>query len=258
MGACLGASSFPSILQDPYARDALTRLDFDTSKLDQKRDTLAWKFGSLEGILRSRDILFEMKSYLTAHPYAAVVNMGCGLDATPLLADNGSMRLYNIDRHDIIQARNALIPPMEREKNLVADLKDTAAWIPQIDASHGILLFAAGVFMYFQKDEVMNLVLALRTAFPQGILVFDTLGALGVKTLMKGTLRTMGIKDVKGRFSCEQPERDCLWTDDLCISSRPYLTGYADLKASGVQPILRATAKLFDTVMKMRIVRVEL
>lgn len=256
-GRMLGSELFSSILQDPSARSVLTRLDFDTSQLDQKRGSLAWKFGSLEGILRSRDILCEMKSYLKAHPHAAIVNMGCGLDATPLLADNGSMRLYNIDRQDVIQARSVLMPPMEREKNFAADLKDTSAWIPQVDASHGIFLFAAGVFMYFQKDEVRDLVLALLKAFPQGVLVFDTLGAFGVRTLMKGTLRTMGIEDVEGRFSCEKPECDCLWADGLRISSRPYLTGYVDLKAAGVPPILRATASLFDSVMKMRIVRVE-
>ncbi|MCR5392575.1 MAG: class I SAM-dependent methyltransferase [Olsenella sp.] len=254
----LGSELFPSILQDPYARDALTRLDFDVSQFDQKRDSLAWKFGSLEGILRSRDILFEIEAYLKVHPQAAVVNMGCGLDATPLLADNGSMRLYNIDRQDVIDARNALVPPMERERNLVADLKDAAAWIPEVDASEGVFLFAAGVFMYLKTDEVKDLALALQKAFPQGVLVFDTLGSFGIRTLMKGTLRTMGIEDAEGRFSCEKPERDCLWDDGLHISSRPYLTGYVDLKSAGVQPILRATAHYFDAIMKMRVVRVEL
>ena len=148
-GRMLGSELYPSILQDPYARDALTRLDFDTSRLDNRRDSLAWKFGSLEGIVRSRDILIEMESFLETHPQAAVVNMGCGLDATPLLADNGSMRLYNIDRQDVIDARNALVPPMERERNLVADLKDAAAWIPEVDASEGVfLLLAPGDFSH--------------------------------------------------------------------------------------------------------------
>lgn len=257
-GRMLGSELYPSILQDPYARDALTRLDFDTSRLDNRRDSLAWKFGSLEGIVRSRDILIEMESFLETHPQAAVVNMGCGLDATPLLADNGSMRLYNIDRQDVIDARNALVPPMERERNLVADLKDAAAWIPEVDASEGVFLFAAGVFMYLKTDEVKDLALALQKAFPQGVLVFDTLGSFGIRTLMKGTLRTMGIEDAEGRFSCEKPERDCLWDDGLHISSRPYLTGYVDLKSAGVQPILRATAHYFDAIMKMRVVRVEL
>ena len=112
--------------------------------------------------------------------------------------------------------------------------------------------------MYLKTDEVKDLALALQKAFPQGVLVFDTLGSFGIRTLMKGTLRTMGIEDVEGRFSCEKPERDCLWDDGLHISSRPYLTGYVDLKSAGVQPILRATAHYFDAIMKMRVVRVEL
>lgn len=257
-GRMLGSELFPSILQDPHARATLSRLDFDTSRLDRKRGSLAWKFGSLEGILRSRDILTEMGSYLKSHPQAAVVNMGCGLDSTPLLADNGSMRIYNIDRPDVIEARDSLMPPMGRERNLAADLRDTSAWIPEVDATRGVFLFAAGVFMYFQADEVKDLVIGLRRAFPQGVLVFDTLGAVGMRTLMKGTLRTMGIKDVRGRFSCERPERDCAWADGLRVSSRPYLTGYVDLRSAGVQPILRTAARLFDSVMKMRVVRMEL
>ena len=40
---------------------------------------------------------FEVREYLRAHPRAAVVNLGCGLDSTGRACDNGQCRIYNID-----------------------------------------------------------------------------------------------------------------------------------------------------------------
>ncbi len=123
-GRKLGSELYPGILDDPHSAVAAERLDYDFSELDSKKYTVAWRFGALEGVLRSRDIPEEMKAYLALHPGASVVNMGCGLDQTPLIGDNGKMRLYNIGRPDVIEVRNGLLPPMERETNIAADLSD--------------------------------------------------------------------------------------------------------------------------------------
>ena len=76
----LGSELFPQILADPFASNIISRLDYDFSTLNAKKDSLVWQFGALAGLLRSKDMICEMQDYLSAHPYAAVVNMGCGLD----------------------------------------------------------------------------------------------------------------------------------------------------------------------------------
>lgn len=97
--------------------------------------------------MRQSDLAFEVRDYLKSHPTAAVVNLGCGLDATGRSCDNGSCKIYNLDFADVIAVRNALLPAGEREENIACDLNDTA-WFDNIDASGGAVFFAAGVFLF--------------------------------------------------------------------------------------------------------------
>ena len=61
--------------------------------------------------------------------------------------------------------RNALLPAGTREENIPCDLNDTA-WFDRIDASGGVVFFAAGVFYYFLKEQVRALVQRMAAAFP--------------------------------------------------------------------------------------------
>lgn len=250
----LGSELFPQILADPFASSIISRLDYDFSTLDAKKNSLVWQFGALAGLLRSKAILCEMQDYLSVHPYASVVNMGCGLDPTPLLGDNGKMKLYNIDKKDVIAMRRTILPPMDRETNIATDLHDDT-WIHRIDTSHGTFLFAAGVFVYFEKDKVRHLVLKVKEAFPQSCLVFDTLGKTTVTILMKKTLETLEIHNIDGLFYSNTPAKDLQWSSDIEISVRNYLTGYVDLKEKGVRPLFRYTAVLFDRIFNIHICR---
>ena len=251
----IGRKHFSHILDDPYAEKIMQQLDYDFSHLDKKQDSLVYQFGALEGILRSRDILCEMEVYLAAHPYASVVNLGCGLDPTPLFGDNGKIKLYNIDRPDVIAIRNTVLPPMSREANIAADLNDDT-WLEQIDASHGVFLFATGVFMYMEKKDVRRLFLRLKKAFPSGCLVFDTVNKFAVKILMKKTLENMDIYGVDGMFYSNQPTNDLKWADDTELSVRRYMTGYVDLKRVRIPPLLRWVAHFFDWAFKMNICKI--
>ena len=107
------------------------------------------RFGSLEVAMRQNDLAFEVRDYLKAHPNAAVVNLGCGLDSTGRSCDNGSCKIYNLDFPDVIAVRNELLPAGEREENIPCDLNNTE-WFRKIDCfkRRGIL-FLRGVLLLF-------------------------------------------------------------------------------------------------------------
>ena len=123
------------------------------------------------------------KRVLEKYPEATIVNLGCGLDDTGKACDNGFCHIVNIDFPDIIEIRKQLITEQDREKNIACDLKDYS-WMEKIDASKGLILFAAGVFHYFKMDEVKELVLELAKRYTGGCLVFDSVGKLGLKLMM--------------------------------------------------------------------------
>ena len=115
-GRALCSRKFPHLFADQTAAELLEQIDYDFSALEQRSGGLMQTFGALEVAMRQSDLAFEVREYLRAHPRAAVVNLGCGLDSTGRACDNGQCRIYNIDLPDVMAVREALLPAGEREE----------------------------------------------------------------------------------------------------------------------------------------------
>ena len=258
-GRALCTRKFPQLFADQTAAELLEQIDYDFSALEQRSGGLLHTFGALEVAMRQSDLAFEVREYLRAHPRAAVVNLGCGLDSTGRACDNGQCRIYNIDLPDVMAVREALLPAGERERNLAADLNDLS-WFDAIDAptEDGAVFFAAGVFYYFRTEQVRALCAAMAERFPGGRLVFDAAGPTAVKLMLKTWVKQAGIRDVGAYFSVRDPARELSpWTDRIAVSSRGYMQGYQKLRGPGIRPVHRLLARLADGPLKLQIVRIE-
>lgn len=213
----------------------------------------------METAMRQKDMAWEVRDYLLSHPNAAVVNLGCGLDCTGRNCDNGSCKIYNIDLPDVIRVRNRLLPAEDREKNLALDLNDPA-WMAAIDSDpeDGTVLFAAGVFYYFQAEAVRTMVAAMSRRFPGGRLVFDAAGKTAVKLMLKTWVKQADIQDVGAYFSVAHANEELgRWAENVKVTSRGYMEGYQELTGPGVKPIHRLMAKIADGPLHLQIVRME-
>ena len=105
---------YPNLYRDEAARRLVNAVDYDFSTLEQKSRSLMQRFGCLEVAMRQNDLAYEVRDYLKAHPAAAVVNLGCGLDCTGRACDNGLCKLYNLDFPYVIAVRNELLSAGER------------------------------------------------------------------------------------------------------------------------------------------------
>ena len=92
-GRALCTRKFPQLFADQTAAELLEQIDYDFSALEQRSGGLLQTFGALEVAMRQSDLAFEVREYLRAHPRAAVVNLGCGLDSTGRACDNGQCSL---------------------------------------------------------------------------------------------------------------------------------------------------------------------
>ena len=248
---------YPNLYRDETAVRLFGEIDYDFSALEKKSRSLMQRFGFLEVAMRQNDLAFEVRDYLRAHPNAAVVNLGCGLDATGRSCDNGSCKLYNLDFPDVIRVRDELLPAGPREENIPCDLNDTA-WFDRIDASGGAIFFAAGVFYYFLREQVRALVQRMAAAFPGGVLVFDAANEKAVRLMLKTWVKQAGIKDVGAYFSVKDAKEELeRWSPLLSVSSRGYMQGYRKLEGPGVRPIHRLLANIADGPLHLQIVRME-
>ncbi len=252
-GRKLCAELFPKLYRDESAARICENLDYDFSDLDRQAKSTLWRFGALEAAMRQLDMQWEIDDYLAAHPRAAVVNMGCGLDQTGRACDNGTCRIYNVDMPDIIEARGQLSPAGERELDIASNLNDFA-WMDEVDGSGGAIFFAAGVFHYLTAAQACVLARALEARFSGGRLVFDTVGKLG-KRLMKQTFKNFGMDNYDECLFVEDPAELRGWCDSAAVSSRGYMLGYYDMDDPAVTGLHRFLARRCDGMVKMRINR---
>ena len=252
-GRKLCAELFPNLYNDQSATRICANLDYDFSELDSQSRSTFWRFGALEVAMRQLDMQWEIDDYLSGHPCAAVVNMGCGLDQTGHACDNGTCRFYNVDMPDVIQAREQLVPAGERERNIASDLNDFS-WMDEVDGSDGAVFFAAGVFHYLTSAQARTLVCQLAERFPGGRLVFDTVGKLG-RRLMRQSFKSFGMENYDECLCVEDPVELEGWCETATVSSRGYMLGYHDLDDPAVTGLHRFLARCCDGMVKMRIMR---
>ena len=249
------SSLYPNIYYDKTAVDLINQIDYDFSEIEKKSKSLMQRFGALEVAARQSDMTYEIKDYLKNHPYASIVNLGCGLDNTGRNCDNGKCKIYNLDFLDVIKVRNELLPPGEREENIACNLNDVE-WFDKIDNSNGVVFFASGVFYYFLNEEVKNLVVKMANYFNDSVLVFDAAGKMTVK-LISMWLNSLKVKEVGTNFSVSNLKDISSWSNNIEVTSKGYMLGYNDLKEDNVSGFFRFLAHVCDELMKMQIVKIK-
>ena len=254
-GRLVCSERFPELFSDPEAERICDSLDYDFADKRKKMESAAGLFGALEVAQRHYDLRCEVLSYLRDHPEAAVVNLGCGLDDTFSKIDNGQCRGYNLDLPDVIGVRNELLPAGERERNLACDLNDFS-WMDEIDASHGAVFFAAGVFYYFKTAEVKKLFQAMAERFPGGVLAFDVCNERGARLMRRTWLKEAGITDVNAFFSLEDETALQDWSNRFAsVTARSYMRGYRDIYKK-VGAFHKLMIRFCDSFVKMKIIRI--
>lgn len=247
---------FPGLFSDPEAERLCAMLDYDFAENGKKMESAAGLFGALEVAQRQYDTACEIREYLSAHPGAAVVSLGCGLDDTFRKCDNGICRGYNIDLPDVIEIREQLLPAAEREENIACDLNDHS-WMERIPSENGAVFYATGVFYYFRTEDVRALFGKMAARFPGAVLVFDSCNKLGAKMMTKTWLKEAGIADVSAYFSLEDPAQLAGWSEDFdSVTAKSYMRGYRDIfKEVGL--FHRLMILFCDSLVNMRIVKIQ-
>lgn len=246
---------FPDLFKDPEAERICSMLDYDFAAKGKKMESIVGLFGALEVAQRQYDLAWEVKDYLKKYPYAAVVNLGCGLDDTFRKCDNGTCKGYNIDMLDVIKIRNEILPEGDREINLGFDLNDEH-WMDEIDSSNGAVFFASGVFYYFKTEDVRALFRKMAKRFPSAVIVFDSCNRRGAKMMTKTWLKEAGISDVDAFFSIEDKAEVEAWSGNFAsVTARSYMRGYRDIY-NDVKFLHKMMIRFCDKLVQMQIIKV--
>lgn len=156
---------------------------------------------------------------------------------------------------EVAQRQYDLLPAGERETNLACDLNDYS-WMDRIDASGGVVFFAAGVFYYFKTEDVKKLFQAMAERFPGSVLVFDSCNKRGAGLMRKTWLKEAGITDVNAYFSLEDEAELKEWSDQFAsVTAKSYMRGYRDIYKN-VGLLHKLMIRFCDGLVRMKIVKI--
>jgi O-methyltransferase involved in polyketide biosynthesis len=166
-----------AMIKDEKAVALVTQMSFDFSRVRQIK---------MNELLNSMRIIFtrEMDRYardfLSRHPEAVVVHIGCGLDSRvdrvcSEQPDDGQVEWYDLDLPGVIDLRRKFIGDEEERYHLLACSVLEDAWLESVEvhSSRPFLFLAETVFVYFTEAQVKSLVLTLHDHFSGAELVFD-------------------------------------------------------------------------------------
>ena len=189
-GRSVETTSAHPLLVDETAVRIIASLGYDFSTIASHISPIT----QLSWIARSLHIDRTVREFLSHHPDATVVNLGCGLDTTFERVDNGQLIWYDLDLADVIKLRRRFIPESDRRIFLACSLFDQA-WRWQLKADHSVFFIAAGVLYYFQESQIRALFSSLADAFPGSELIFDATTARGVKMANQKVIAAGGMDE---------------------------------------------------------------
>lgn len=165
------------ILGDEYAEQVMRRLDpgydkrrFGTSQL------------GLVAVVRAKAHDDWARSFLTGHPDAVVLHLGCGLDARVYRIDPpATVDWYDLDYPAMIEVRKQFLPPREHHALIEADVTDPT-WLDRVPRGRPVLVIAEGLVPYLTETDVRRLLTDVADTFPTGQIQLDTVSVLAWRT----------------------------------------------------------------------------
>ncbi len=126
-------------------------------------------------IILTREMDRYARDFLSHHPEAVVVHIGCGLDSRFERVDNGQVEWYDLDLPEVIELRRRFIGDERGNYHLLgcSVLEDAWQEAVKVHSRRPFLFLAETVFVYFTEPQVKSLVLTLHDRFPDAELVFD-------------------------------------------------------------------------------------
>jgi len=161
-----------AIMEDEKAVALVTQMSYD---FDQVRKIRMTEANKVARIMLTREMDHYARDFLSRHPQAVVVHIGCGLDSRFERVDNGQVEWYDLDLPNVIELRRQLIGDEGERYHLQGCSVLEDAWLEavKVHSQRPFLFLAENVFVYFMEAQVKSLVLRLRDHLPGAELVFD-------------------------------------------------------------------------------------
>jgi O-methyltransferase involved in polyketide biosynthesis len=164
------------VLADRYAKDAISRLDYDWREIG-----ITGRWAPLVTV-RTAQYDIWASQFLAVHQHSTVVHLGCGLDSRVFRLDPGpGVDWYDVDYPDVTRLREQLYPARDHHHVVAASVTDPG-WLTAVPQDRPSLMIGEGLTMYLTEQDGLALLRRVVEHFPSGELQFDAFNWLGIKS----------------------------------------------------------------------------
>lgn len=172
--------SWPNpILADPWAAEAVRRIDYDFERLR------LYPFQVIAVASRAQTFDHSTQYWLGVHPDATVLHLGCGLDSRVYrINPPPGVRWFDVDYPDVIDLHRKLYPDREGYQRIGVSLEGLTWMHDFVPPNAPTLILAEGVTMYLRESSVRLLFHWIAEKFPSGRLIFDAVNRLEARVAL--------------------------------------------------------------------------
>jgi methyltransferase (TIGR00027 family) len=183
----LDADADHPILADPYAKELVSRIDYDWS------ETTITARSASSVTVRSAHLDKWARQFLDVYERAIILHVGCGLDSRAFrLNPKPGVQWYDIDYPDVIALREKLYPARQNYHLVPASVTEPE-WLTTIPPDRPALMIAEGLTMYLTQEDGIALLRRVVERFRSGDLQFDVFNRFAIRMQqINGAVRRSG------------------------------------------------------------------
>lgn len=134
----------------------------------------AGTFGPPNAVHSLRSLTFDraIRDFVLRHPDGVIVNLGEGLETQVKRLRDLKTTWFSVDVPEAMEIRERYLSPDDTHHHLAHSALDPA-WMSLVPEDRPVLVTAQGLFMYFQEEQVADLIAQIARRFVGGELWFD-------------------------------------------------------------------------------------
>lgn len=196
------------------------------------------------------------EDFITAHGPSALIVLGCGLDTASSRIDGRDSVFFELDLPDVIAYRRQVLGEDPDEHLIARDLFDLA-WTDAVPHDKPILVYAAGVFPYFDEERIVSLMQDLRRIFPGAELIFDAVDSRCLRYAGRYVKKT-GNAFAAMQFAVDDAAAFAEKAGVTLIARKPFFGGARRLLKGKIGLYTRISMQACDRQGRLKVIRVKL
>ena len=216
------------IIDDPQAREILSRVDYDFSALNVPEKT------AVTLRMRAKQLDTYARDFLQNHPHGVVLHLGCGLDSRCLRVDFPAYpqaSWFDLDLPEVIALRSKFYPQTPAYHLLPSSAADLS-WLAPLDfPAKPVLVLAEGLLMYLAPEDVRALVIRLHDQFPGARLAFDAFSQMTADRV--GAHPSLNKTGAAVRWGIDDPHDIEGWASGIRLREEWFFSQSADISHLG-------------------------